>query len=625
MANVTGASLQPIYERLHNAPSYHPLEANTFADPSLEAGDVVTVVRNGVNYSSPVHTSKITWKKATQVQIAAGGNEERPSIPKMSGKKYGGGRSGLRNSEYLHYYVEDQYQQMKSGLELTTSAALLYVDNKYTQMQSGLALTASTAKLYVDNKYTQMQSGLALSTSTAKLYVDNKYSQMSAGLALSTSAAKLYAEDRTTRAYIIARINADNEGEVLIEASKVKITGTTTISGALEIDNGDLVVKKSAVFRGNINLSTSGAYVQAPIFSVTSGGRVRLIGTQSGEYYDITATNIKSVIKDASVSNNVLTLTKWDGNTVTFSKATTQAPSWSGSTLTVTAKQVNGGTNTDVASTTIGFGGSYGDHNVELVVDTNGYPSRYSATHIEVPVYVGSVNSGSAQPTSRYTKNLRYSISSLLQTKSVSSNGDVTPDSSYIGLSKVTVNVSSNPTLSGSWSGSVLTVTPSVGSNTFKVGFGDYGAHDVDLVVAQNGSVSMYNDASINVPVYVGTQNSGGANPTSRYTKTLRYSMSSLLQYKTINSNGLTQPDSGYIGFSQVYVNVAGSSITPSTDISINSPTWYNSGSSMPSVDATLSTMGGLITKGKQGYIYFNVTIAGVAGRKVYRIPISTI
>ena len=68
----------------------------------------------------------------------------------------------------------------------------------------------------------------------------------------------------------------------------------------------------------------------------------------------------------------------------------------------------------------------------------------------------------------------------------------------------------------------------------------------------------------------------------------------------------------------------SGSSIVPSNDISVNNPTWYNSGSSMPSVDATLSTLGGLISKGKLGYVYFNVTIRGVTGRKVYRIPIDT-
>lgn len=68
----------------------------------------------------------------------------------------------------------------------------------------------------------------------------------------------------------------------------------------------------------------------------------------------------------------------------------------------------------------------------------------------------------------------------------------------------------------------------------------------------------------------------------------------------------------------------SGSSIVPKDDISINNPTWYNSGSSMPSVNATLNTLGGLISKGKLGYVYFNVTIRGITGSKVYRIPIDT-
>ncbi len=553
MANVTGASLQPIYNRLNSALRYHPLEANTFADPSLEAGDVVTVVRNGVNYSSPVHKAKVTWRKDTQVQISAGGNEERPSIPKMSGKKYGGGRSGLRNSEYLHYYVEDQYQQMRAGLELTlssarlyiedkytqmqsglalsTSSAMLYVDNKYTQMQSGLALSTSTAKLYVENKYTEMQSGLALSTSTAKLYVENKYTEMQSGLALSTSTAKLYVENKytemqsglalststaklyvdnkytqmqsglaltsssaalytdnhSTRAYILTRINASGEGETLIAADKVSITGTTTVNGSLEIDDGNLVVKKSAVFRGNINLTTANSYVQAPIFSVTSGGHIRLIGTQSGEYYDITATNIKGAIKSASVANNVLTLTKWDGGTVTFSKATTQSSSWSGSVLTVTAKQVNDSTTTNVSSFTLGIGGNYGDHDVDLVVAQNGSPTVYSSTQITVPFYIGSQNGGGANPTSRYTTTLRYTVSSILQEKTVSSNGAVYPDSGYIGLSKVTVS-----TTAGGVSGMDFEASSPMSSRFFVNAYGSDGSSTYRTVclTLENGQFS---------------------------------------------------------------------------------------------------------------------------------------
>ena len=139
------------------------------------------------------------------------------------------------------------------------------------------------------------------------------------------------------------------------------------------------------------------------------------------------------------VENNTLILTNLEGEEIPFSKATTLTPSWSGSTLTVTATQTNGGSTTTVGSKTVGFGGSYGSHDIELGLTQNGYPSRNSSTQISVPIKVVQ-QQGGGSTTDRYTVNLNYSISSLLQEKSVSSDGDVTPDSGYIGLSKVTVS-----------------------------------------------------------------------------------------------------------------------------------------------------------------------------------------
>lgn len=243
MANITGASLAPIYQRLNDAPSYHPLEADTFADWSLEAGDIVTITRDGKEYQSPVHTSSVSWRKKQMISLSSKGNESREAISKISQRKYGKGSSSLRNSEYQHIYVEDSYQQMKAGLELTTSTAVLYVDNKYTQMSAGLALTSSSAALYVDNKYNQMRAGLALTSSSAALYVDNKYNQMKAGLDITSSSAALYARSAENAAEIAARINeSTGESEIRLNAQKVYIgnqRSTTVINGKLEASEFD--------------------------------------------------------------------------------------------------------------------------------------------------------------------------------------------------------------------------------------------------------------------------------------------------------------------------------------------------------------------------------------------------
>ena len=366
MANVSGASLDGIYNRLHDVPEYHPMSANTFADWSLEAGDIVTVTRDGKSYASPTMNNTTIWRKKQQVTVNATGNEQRDTIAKMSQRKFRGGGASLRatqrafeqivtsynemsaglvlasstarlyvdnkytqmragldlTSSSARLYVDNKYAQMRSGLDLTSSSARLYVDNKYAQMRSGLDLTSSSAHLYVDNKYSQMKSGLDLTSSSARLYVDNKYAQMRAGLNLTSSSAMLYARERTTRAYIMTRINADGEGEALIEADKVSITGNTTLSGSVEINGqGFLVVKKTMNVAGNINLTTPNTGVGAPCFIASTNGYVRIYGASSGVHYDLTASVLASMVKTATVNNDVLTLTLFDGTVLTFSRA----------------------------------------------------------------------------------------------------------------------------------------------------------------------------------------------------------------------------------------------------------------------------------------------------------------
>lgn len=215
--NISGASLDGIFERLTSVPSYHPLEAETFADWSLEAGDIVTVSRDGKSYPSPVHTAALTWRGQPEITVNSSGNEERDPVAKVSKKKYNRGSGGIRNNigfyndvwaedGHVHSvisqtaseitaFVEDVYDQMVSGLQLTSSSAAMYVRDMYNQMTSGLALTSSSAAMYVHDMYNQLSAGLALTSSTAAVYVRDMYNQLCAGLALTSSTAAIYVRD----------------------------------------------------------------------------------------------------------------------------------------------------------------------------------------------------------------------------------------------------------------------------------------------------------------------------------------------------------------------------------------------------------------------------------------------
>lgn len=453
MADITGASLGSIKNRLSGAATYHPMEAETFSDWATEAGDVVTVKRGNESYNSPVYSSKLVWKGAPQMTLSSTGNKERESLQKVSSKKYRKNGAAVRNSQNQRYFVEDLYKQMragldltsssaslyvednyralrsgldltsssaslyveskydamKSGLDLTMSSASLYVESKYDAMKSGLDLTSSSAALYVENKYTAMKSGLDLTMSSAAVYVESLYNQMKAGLDVTSSSAALYAYNRTTRAQIIARINGEGKSEALIEAQNIKIGSRNNsdikLNDRITIDSsGNLEVG------GNLFVSLTGN----PDYYVRTK-KVKLIGassSQGAQETDLTYSDVASMIVQAQVSGNTLYLWKkgdtltTEGASFSFSKATTVGPTWSSGNfpLTIDATQTNGGVTTNVGSYTIGFTNA---SQIHLEIDKNGDVSAFgnSKKSINVPYKITekkTVN-GVNQDSIRYT------------------------------------------------------------------------------------------------------------------------------------------------------------------------------------------------------------------------------
>ena len=111
---ITDASLQGIYNRLHAIPEYHPLDAQTFADWSVEAGDVVTVSRGDDSYSSPVHTSRMVWKGSPETQLTSGGNKQRDPVSTVSQKKYRRGSAAQRSQEIIQTTLTDEVESVQS-------------------------------------------------------------------------------------------------------------------------------------------------------------------------------------------------------------------------------------------------------------------------------------------------------------------------------------------------------------------------------------------------------------------------------------------------------------------------------------------------------------------------------
>ena len=125
-------------------------------------------------------------------------------------------------------------------------------------------------------------------------------------------------------AQIVASINAQTgTSTVEIDADKVNIGGTINLADAIGISSGGQIVniKKWALFSGDIWLD--------------SGKSISLFSGSSA--LALTYSDLATTIKSASVSGNTLTLTAYNGDTVTFNRAVASLDGvWSNGTLTVT-------------------------------------------------------------------------------------------------------------------------------------------------------------------------------------------------------------------------------------------------------------------------------------------------
>lgn len=473
MADVTGASLAPIYSRLNNAPTYHPLEADTFADWSVEAGDIVTVTRDDKSYQSPVHSSTITWKKGAQVSISSTGRQERESIARMSSRKFssGSGGGGLRNSQYQHLYVEDQYKQMKAGLELSTSHVSLYIQDNYNQMKSGLYLTSSSAALYVDNKYSQMRAGLNLTSSSAALYVQDNYKQLRSGLALTSSSAALYVENKYTQMrsgldmtsssaalYVESKYNQMRSGLDLTSSSaslyvdnkynQIKSgLNLTSSSAALYVDN------KYTQMKSGLNLTSSSAalYVDNKYNQMKSG--LNLTSSSAALYVDNKYNQMKSGLGLTSSSAALYVENRYNqmkaGLNLTSSSAALYARSRTSKAEIIARINEDGGSEALISADRVSISGTTTINDVMTISDQRVYIKE--PTRINGDIMLSSLTMRSGNDANTISPEI---FAKIIKKASVSGN-----TLTLTAIDGTETTFSKAATIKGTWSGGVYTVS----------------------------------------------------------------------------------------------------------------------------------------------------------------------
>ena len=264
--NVTGASLQGVFNRLNEVDGYHPWEANTFSDWSVEAGDLITVSREGDEYSSPVHSSRLVWRGAPQMTLSSTGSKEREAVSKVSRKKYGRGGAAVRANEGIHSYVWNTESTIYSYVDQTATYIVQGVENVESRLGSAILQTAEEIRSEVHAADSQLYS-----------YVDQTATSITSHV--EDVANDLGSEILQTASQIRSEVHASNSQLY----SYVDQTATSITSHVEDVANnlGSEILQTASQIRAEVHASNSELY----------------------SYVDQTATSITSHVED--VANNL--------------------------------------------------------------------------------------------------------------------------------------------------------------------------------------------------------------------------------------------------------------------------------------------------------------------------------
>lgn len=268
------ADIQGIYNRLNSGSQYTPLSAETFGDWSMEAGDLVTVVKDGRSYLTPIMQGDLKWDGASKVTIESVGNREREPLGRMSRRKYSGGGGGYWNSRKAF--------------------------TKIAQSDTEINLIAKEQK-NIGGKVTTLESNFSVMSDRI-------------GGAISEN-GKIIAS-----AAIEAITGPDGKtllGVFRVKADKIIMDGETTINDIMTVTGSATLLKGVVVIGDKIDTGVfigSDHVVSAPGFKIRTG---------------ILAGRTLNVVDVQPQGTNALRVTYADGTTWDFSKATSLDGAWS--------------------------------------------------------------------------------------------------------------------------------------------------------------------------------------------------------------------------------------------------------------------------------------------------------
>lgn len=83
------AGSSPILDRAASLPEFYPASGTLFGDPSIEAGDILTIESGLESFKTPVYSASTRWNGTSMIDVENSGSEKRASVaPLEERRKY---------------------------------------------------------------------------------------------------------------------------------------------------------------------------------------------------------------------------------------------------------------------------------------------------------------------------------------------------------------------------------------------------------------------------------------------------------------------------------------------------------------------------------------------------------
>lgn len=99
--SLTRSSSSPILDRVAAFEPFNPASGTLFGDFSIEAGDIVRVVKDGRAYSVPIYSANTSWNGSSMTNIENSGSKQRTVPTLKQREEYSSGRNSYNTSNAI--------------------------------------------------------------------------------------------------------------------------------------------------------------------------------------------------------------------------------------------------------------------------------------------------------------------------------------------------------------------------------------------------------------------------------------------------------------------------------------------------------------------------------------------